>query len=245
MDTIPKFGNDCARLAQKRKMWENLHHMHNTHEALPLVVINMISTTSSSFLTASLILAKTQNLVVFAYVHFLVLIAAVALPPVYTPAANENEVYQNVSVNIETPVFVVDKRYLSVAIDMGQVRKHWQDFDFSDRIFTLAEALSPAYVRFGGTDEDFVTFDNVHMLGKHLKPIPKNFTISSEDLDRMHNIGQRSIWDVLFGLNILKRTKGGNWNATNAEEIMKYVAANQYKFGWELGNGMVLIFLPS
>lgn len=160
-----------------------------------------------------------------------------------TNSAKGNEVSQNISVNTVTPVFVVDKRFLSVAIDMNQIREHWRNFDFSTRIFTLAKGLSPAYVRFGGTSEDFVTYVNTPNLEKHRKPIPKQFTITSDDLDKIYTVGKESFWDVMFGLNILKRTRDGRWNVTNAEEIMKYVAAKQYKFGWELGNGKLQFFI--
>ena len=170
------------------------------------------------------------------------IMSILAMPVQSMKSARGSEVYQNISVNTKSPVFVVDKRFLSVAIDMGELRKHWKNFDFSTRIFTLAKALSPAFVRFGGTDEDFVTFINTAPLQKHHKPIPKQFTITGDDLDKIHKVGENALWDVIFGLNILKRNQDGSWNTTNAEEIMKYVAGKQYEFGWELGNGKLVFF---
>ena len=52
----------------------------------------------------------------------------------------------------------VDPRYLSVAL--GMLHKNWKQLDFSNqRVINMARALSPAYVRLGGTGADLAIFD--------------------------------------------------------------------------------------
>ena len=143
---------------------------------------------------------------------------------------------QNVSINLDRPVFTVNENFLSVAIDSGIMRHNWPDVNFtSERLYTLARSLSPAFLRIGGTSEDFLIYHDSKEFQK-----PKNvtnFTITHEDLDKIHLLSSKAGWNVMFGLNVLLRGRGGSWNASNPKEIMQYVADHGYHFGWELGNG--------
>lgn len=154
---------------------------------------------------------------------------------------------------------VVDKRFLSVAIDTHILEIHWSCFNFSSvRLFTLAKGLQPAYLRIGGSGQDFLFYDGeVHEMndhnnngwsqesctdeqerninGREKKGI--NFTINSDDLDKIHEISEKAGWDIVFGLNLLLRQNDGSWNSSNPLEIMRYAANNGYNFAWELGNG--------
>ncbi|KAK3705271.1 hypothetical protein QZH41_000070 [Actinostola sp. cb2023] len=157
-----------------------------------------------------------------------------------------NQVKQAITVDTTRIVEQVSDKFLSVAFTIGLVQEHWIHFDFSSsRIFTLARSLAPAYVRFGGTAEDWLHF--VDKPYKPYKPLTtvsplqhKNFTdynITSDDLDKIHLIASKAGWQVLFGLNVCLRTQDGTWNYTNPLKIMQYVANKGYDFGWELGNG--------
>ena len=54
----------------------------------------------------------------------------------------------------------VSERFLSVAIDSHVVAERWKNFDFhSEKVRNMASALSPAYLRLGGTAADLLTFD--------------------------------------------------------------------------------------
>ena len=148
----------------------------------------------------------------------------------------EKFVEQTVSINLNQSVFTVSKKFLSVAITVGLIREHWPHINFtSEKFFTLAKGLSPAFLRVGGTAEDFLIYDDSPGLNKHKNFT--NFTITHEDLDKIHLLSSKANWDVLFGLNVLLREKDGFWNASNPKKIMQYVADSGYHFGWELGNG--------
>ena len=149
---------------------------------------------------------------------------------------NEKVVEQTVSINLNQSVFTVSKKFLSVAITVGLIREHWPHISFtSEKFLTLAKGLSPAFLRVGGTAEDFLIYDDSTGLNKYKNFT--NFTITHKDLDKIHLLSSKANWDVLFGLNVLLRQKDGSWNASNPKQIMQYVADSGYHFGWELGNG--------
>ena len=151
-------------------------------------------------------------------------------------SSRDNYIEQNVSINLDRSVFTVSEKFLSVAIDSSIMKDHWPHVNFtSDRLFNLARGLSPAFLRIGGTAGDFLIYDDSQDLQK-----PKNFsnfTITHQDLDKIHLLSSKAGWDVMFGLNVLLRKQDGSWDASNAKEIMQYVAEHGYNFGWELGNG--------
>ncbi|XP_072112435.1 heparanase [Mobula birostris] len=53
----------------------------------------------------------------------------------------------------------VSPRFLSVALDAALLRQHALDLLQSEKLITLTRALSPGYLRFGGTGADFVLFE--------------------------------------------------------------------------------------
>ena len=154
----------------------------------------------------------------------------------YVGFSRDNYVEQNVSINLDRSVFTVSEKFLSVAIDSGIMMQHWPDVNFtSEKLFNLARGLSPAFLRIGGTAADFLIYDDSQGFQK-----PKNFsnfTITHQDLDKIHLLSYKAGWDVMFGLNVLLRKQDGSWDASNPKEIMQYVAEHGYNFGWELGNG--------
>ena len=147
-------------------------------------------------------------------------------------------VEQNISINLNRSVFTVSERFLSVAMGADVMKDHWRQVNLtSEKFFTLAKGLSPAFLRIGGTSEDFAIYDD--SLGLQKFNNFKNFTITREDLDKIHVLASKAGWDVMFGLNVLLRGPDGSWNASNAKKIMQYVAEHGYHFGWELGNGNI------
>ena len=148
--------------------------------------------------------------------------------------SRDNYVEQNVSINLDRSVFTVSEKFLSVAIDSGIMLHHWPHVNFtSERLFNLAKGLSPAFLRVGGTNGDFLIYDEGLQKPKNLS----NFTITHQDLDKIHLLSYKAGWDVVFGLNVFLRKQDGSWDASNPKEIMQYVAEHDYNFGWELGNG--------
>lgn len=151
------------------------------------------------------------------------------------------------SVYIQTnePIYEVDDRLLSIALDTNLVRNRWHGFQLSERIITLCRGLQPAYLRIGGTAADFLIFDENALKQTtradqdgllYGKPI-QNFTITTSDLDLIHEIASKAGWDVVFDLNVLLRTVDGSWNSSNPLKIMHYASDKGYNFSWQLGNG--------
>lgn len=158
----------------------------------------------------------------------------------YIVFGKDKYVEQNVSINLNRSVFTVSEKFLSVAIDSGIMMHHWPHVNFtSERFFNLARGLSPAFLRIGGTAEDFVIYDDSQGFQKHKNF--SNFTITHRDLDKIHLLSSKAGWDVMFGLNVLLRERDGSWDASNPKQIMQYVAEHGYHFGWELGNGEIYI----
>jgi len=172
------------------------------------------------------------------YIAFLVLLCG-NLPSLKAQDfvfSKDKYVEQNVSINLNHSLFTVSEKFLSVAIDSSIMKNHWHKVNFtSEKFFTLARALSPAFLRIGGTEEDFLIYDDSKGLQKFKNYT--NFTITHQDLDKIHLLSSKAGWDVMFGLNVLLRERDGSWNASNAKKIMQYVAEHGYHFGWELGNG--------
>uniref|UniRef100_A0A914EGK9 Peptidase A1 domain-containing protein n=1 Tax=Acrobeloides nanus TaxID=290746 RepID=A0A914EGK9_9BILA len=62
-----------------------------------------------------------------------------------------------VYVNTSSPVRTVSDKFLSVTLDTGSSKTNFSGLNFSF-ITPLAKALSPAYLRFGGSDADNLIF---------------------------------------------------------------------------------------
>ena len=133
-------------------------------------------------------------------------------------------------------IATVDERFISVGIPWATL----VEWDFSPaaekQITILTKALSPAYVRIGGTAADFVNFND---LEKKPKPFQRRtvFEINRKHLDRINQIAEKANWKIVFTLSSLKRSKNGSWDPNNPLRIVRYAADSGYKFGWELGNG--------
>lgn len=181
---------------------------------------------------ASPVFTARSSLVVVVLILSVYLLSAKSQFTVFGRKAVEH----NVSINLDRAVFTVNEKFLSVAIDSGILRHHWSPYVnlTSEKLYTLAKGLSPAFLRVGGTSEDFLIYDD----SKDFQTFQNfsNFTISHADLDKIHLLSSKADWDVMFGLNVFLRGKDGSWNASNAKEIMQYVADHGYHFGWELGN---------
>lgn len=137
----------------------------------------------------------------------------------------------NVTVDINNVIARVDEKFVSVCLTWRR-RDVWKFNATREKRFkALTRALSPAYVRIGGTPSDFVVFRSSK------KPYGTlTVHIDEEDLDRISEIAQNAGFEVLFTLSLCSRFKNGSWDPRNPYEIVKFVANSGYKFGWELGN---------
>ena len=88
-------------------------------------------------------------------------ILSLLLPASYVtfPSASIIKSYR-VSIDTQQCVYQADDRFLSVALGASLIRRHWENFNFSSvKLQNLAKGLTPAYLRMGGTDEDFLLFE--------------------------------------------------------------------------------------
>ena len=166
--------------------------------------------------------------------------------------------YDSYKVNINTKQCACEtnQKFLSIALGSGLIRHHWENFNFtSEKLHNLAKGLAPAYLRIGGTDEDFLLFDPKKMHAKnpsydvlshnlrmnssplsHIGPYT-NFTMTIKDVDNIFTFAKEVGLSIIFGLNLLLRDSNThNWNSTNAQQLMKYITGRGFKCDWELGN---------
>ena len=156
----------------------------------------------------------------------------------------------------------VDPRYLSVAL--GMINKNWKELDLKNqRVINMAKALSPAFVRLGGTGADLAIFDDTkktneisssqHLNQNHqnhspknvdscnaldldLHKVRKNFTFTKEDWVALNEFTKHANWTLLFDVNVILKRKDGCWDATNFRKLLKFSYSMGYKhIAWELG----------
>ncbi|XP_076105374.1 heparanase-like isoform X2 [Mytilus galloprovincialis] len=161
-----------------------------------------------------------------------------------------NAVIEAIDLKIATDraVQIVSDKYLSIAIDTGIIRHNWERLNFSSpKVESLARALSPCYLRVGGSEADFMKFSpdthNVRFynqsdlyMSDYYDNKFVNFTMFSNQFDELNNFVTKVGWSLIFDLNSLLR-EGGQWLPDNAKLLMDYTSQKGYKItGWELGN---------
>ncbi len=170
-----------------------------------------------------------------------------------TPTANPT-----INLDLDTVRDTVSAQFLSVTIDSCAIKYNWNMINFtSPRTQNLAKALSPAMLRIGGTDQDFLIFEpggkgsrddpsmDVPIVGDppYYNCYPTehtNFTLNEAQWDEVNTFVDKVGWDIIFGLNVLLRQPWpvGSWDSSNAKQMMSYTTSKGYKVNWELGNGM-------
>jgi hypothetical protein len=173
-----------------------------------------------------------------------------------------------VDVNVADAAFFTSPNYLSVCIDgYGLMGRKWQTFSRALRsrsLVALTQALAPAYIRMGGTANDFVIF-NLSTAAED--PPPAGATCPGAGGDPSASPSHRVYrpafpyamsacqwgtvlsWvkstglQMLYGLNALSNRSRhgihvGAWDSTNALELVKWTDQHfpQVVAGWELGN---------
>ena len=153
---------------------------------------------------------------------------------------------------------LLDQRFLSFSLDTIEMKRHFRCFPLlSRKINILANALSPAYLRIGGTAQDFMTFvnddvttkwnnSNIKEQGEKIvsECIPKfeswrkmtPFNISVSYFEDIANFARKNGLHLIFGLNGKSRAKNNAWNERNSLKIIKLASERQYNVDWELGN---------
>ena len=111
---------------------------------------------SASLLKDENTTVKTMDWTCLLYIYFLCLF--LPAPYVTFPSRSVIKSYK-VSIDTQQYVYQIDERFLSLALGSSLIRRHWENFNFSSvKLQELAKGLAPAYLRMGGTDEDFLLF---------------------------------------------------------------------------------------
>jgi heparanase 1 len=143
-------------------------------------------------------------------------------------------------------IHTVSDHYISWTIDASKVRSAshqggiFQDpLNFtSPEFIALAQNFAPAYLRFGGTAEDNLTYDMATVSAG--KDIP-NGTLTAKMWDEVNVFCTTVGWEVLLGLNALTNCTSegtvGRWDSANARTLLEYTKSKGYDVvGFELGN---------
>lgn len=166
-----------------------------------------------------------------------------------------NSVVNNIEIDDQI-VRELDPRYLSFAIDTSQVvGGHWwssegriemgigskktSEFDFKNPLLIeLTKALSPAFLRIGGTEADKVFYD---LSEEPLKkpPSPYHLSFTKKHWIRISTFVKSTDLDIMFTLNAGPgpRNSKKEWLGHNAVEFIRFVQARKDPVKvWELGN---------
>ena len=114
----------------------------------------------------------------------------------------------------------------------------------------MGKALAPAMLRIGGTDQDYLLFNETtgtwsyphYNQQPRLSSDHENYTMSAEQWDTINQYALATGWDIIFGLNVFLRNPWpqGDWDTTNTEQLMNYTISKGYQVNWELGNGIAI-----
>jgi heparanase 1 len=168
-------------------------------------------------------------------------------------------------VDLERTLAKLPARYLSFSVDLSQVvgGKWWNPeadavewgsgtlrapvFDFNrPKLDLLAGALSPAYLRIGGSESDKAYYDLGAGLGRG-PTIPRGYesAMTGAQWDAIQAFAARHDLGLVFTLNAgpATRDKRGRWQGDNAAELLAYTAERGYSVDvWELGNEVNIFF---
>jgi heparanase 1 len=162
----------------------------------------------------------------------------------------------NLQLDTSRVVATLPERYLSVAVDTGQVAgtKFWapdasgelaesevEPYDFTrKRLEALAQKLGPAILRVGGTEADRVWYELTDE-GYETGPMPDEGyegVISQSRWRDVITFAKGMDFTLMFTLNIGPQTwRDGAWDASNAEALLRYAGDKGDPVDvWELGN---------
>ena len=159
--------------------------------------------------------------------------------------ADTADVSVSLSIDANSPIAAVDERFLSFSIDSAQLVgvPFWDEnlgpFDFSrPAIRNLAQQLSPAYFRVGGSDGDKV-FYQVGPQESMAMPAGYESVLTETQTDALYGFIDVTGLDLLFTLNGGPGDRDENkaWQTANASALLNYTASKQYSTAaWALTN---------
>jgi heparanase len=177
--------------------------------------------------------------------------------PARTPPLGSEPEPVRVELGLDRPLHELDPRFLSVAIDTSQlVGGHWWSqsgrvevgrgaqrvapFDFSrPELLELARALSPAYLRIGGTEADHLYYAFEGRAPGERPPPGYELTLEPARWDALQAFASAAGLDLFFTLNAGPgpRAGGAGWQPDNAEALLRHARdAGHHVSVFELGN---------
>ncbi len=159
------------------------------------------------------------------------------------------------TVSMEASVATIDDRYLTVAVDAAQVvgAPFWvpldagvetyqapgPPYDFTrPKLRALATALSPAYLRIGGTTADDVYYDMSDSPAA-TPPAPYQYVMTRAQWDAVNSFATATGMRVMFTIDAGPGPRDAKlaWTPDNAQALLSYTASQGYPVAlWELGN---------
>jgi heparanase 1 len=159
--------------------------------------------------------------------------------------ADTADVSVSLCMDTNSSIATVDERFLSFSIDSAQLVgvPFWDEdlgpFDFSrPAIRNLAQQLSPAYFRVGGSDADKV-FYQVGPQASMAMPVGYESVLTETLTDALYEFIDVTGLDLLFNLNggPGDRDASKAWQTANASAFLDYTASMQYSTAaWALTN---------
>eukprot|EP00756_Hemistasia_phaeocysticola_P057528 Hpha_TRINITY_DN34128_c0_g1::TRINITY_DN34128_c0_g1_i1::g.75827::m.75827/K07964/HPSE; heparanase len=169
--------------------------------------------------------------------------AALLLAVGYSQAAGTG----TFSVNTSSPVFVVSDRFLSVTQDaasLGRWGREQSTLWQNAKIRRMAQQLTPAYLRFGGTSQDWTCYDFPGVTKQSPNctgptGLEKFLHLNGTVLSGIHDFVKAAGYDFVFGVNLCSlRDANNKWDPSQGfNQMLTYAAEHNISFyGLELGN---------
>ncbi|HVR63636.1 MAG TPA: hypothetical protein VMU50_17165 [Polyangia bacterium] len=158
----------------------------------------------------------------------------------------------------DSPVAIVDARFLSFAVDTAQVvgGEFWAPresargilsthavarYDFArPRLRGLAAGLAPAYLRIGGTDADRTVYRMDAADGARVAPPDgARWVLTRSRWDEVNAFARDVGVRLMFTLNAGPSARDGDgaWDPANARALVRYTRDHDFPVDvWELGN---------
>lgn len=135
-------------------------------------------------------------------------------------------------INLNTPSFVTDEKFVSYSFDASQYRG-LNPFGFfnSARVDSLLTGLGPAFFRFSGTDIDYTLFNETaecnSTVSSDIAATRSPMCLNSTQIVQLLNITTRTNMSLIFGVNgyVGKSAEAPNapWDPTNAAAMFAWM----------------------
>ncbi|KAH9512223.1 hypothetical protein Btru_041172 [Bulinus truncatus] len=162
--------------------------------------------------------------------------------------SNDTATVNDIIVNVSKSQHTCDKTFLSLTFGVNTVAGNWPRLNLGSlKAQKMAQALSPAFVRIGGTAADLLHFDPSRQpntppktrgqTGKQMQSLhQQNLIFTGERWRDVTRFCENAGWDVIFDFNVFIR-KNNRWDPRNAKLLLDYSTANNISVSaFQLGN---------